>query len=77
MHIVNTEITIAEDHIQWLGRLNKHLVQSHDNNTLTVREDRPVTTHCSRTQSYIAARLLVSWVAVVICCHISSLDVRM
>lgn len=77
MHIVNMEITIADDHIQWLGRLNKHLVQSYDKNTLTVREDRLATTHCSRTESYISARLLVNWVAVVICCHISSLDVKM
>lgn len=28
-------------------------------------------------QSHISTRLLVSWAAVVICCHISSLDVRM
>lgn len=71
MHFVNMKITIAEESRSVTRKAKLTLRHIYDSNHLTVRDNRPVTTHCSlMTESYISARLLVNWVAVVICCHI-------
>lgn len=78
MHFVNMKITIAEESSSVTRKAKLTPCHVYDSGHLTVRDNRPVTTHWSlMTESSISARLLVNWVAVVICCHIGSLDDRM